>query len=125
MRVQSPETEICQFAETCKEKLVKSLWMNLFWAGFSYLKPLCEARAWVIWLLSSECSIYKVLWRHDILFPLKAAVICGCIGIVAELSYEAVKKRYDQGWIDEIIDNLDVLVKRVKKARKNKEVSGT
>jgi len=52
----------------------------------------------------------------------KAAVICGCIGIVAELSYEAVKKRYDQGWIDEIIDNLDVLVKRVKKARKNKEV---
>jgi len=52
----------------------------------------------------------------------KAAVICGCIGIVAELSYEAVKKRYDQGWIDEIIDNLDVLVKRIKKARKNKEV---
>merc|ERR1719273_704321 len=52
----------------------------------------------------------------------KAAVICGCIGIVAELSYEAVKKRYDQGWIDEIIDNLDVLVKRVVKARKKKEV---
>ena len=56
---------------------------------------------------------------------MKAAVICGCIGIVAELSYEAVKKRYDQGWIDEIIDNLDVLVKRIKTARKNKEVSGT
>merc|ERR1712241_1447352 len=52
----------------------------------------------------------------------KAAVICGCIGIVVEMSYEALRKRYDQGWIDEIIDNLDVLIKRTKEARKNKEV---
>ena len=49
-------------------------------------------------------------------------MICGCIGIVVEMSYEALRKRYDQGWIDEIIDNLDVLIKRTKEARKNKEV---
>ena len=49
-------------------------------------------------------------------------MICGCIGIVGEMSYEALRKRYDQGWIEEIIDNLDVLVKRVVKARKKKEV---
>ncbi len=50
-------------------------------------------------------------------------MICGCIGIVAEVSYEALRKRYDQGWIAEIIDDLDVLVKRVQEARKNKTVS--
>lgn len=51
----------------------------------------------------------------------KAAVICGCIGIVAEVSYEALHKRYDQGWVEEIIDDLDKLVQRVHKAKKNKE----
>ena len=35
----------------------------------------------------------------------KAAVICGCIGVVAEISYEALKKRKDQGWVKELIDN--------------------
>ena len=62
------------------------------------------------------------LGSEDMICSLKAAVICGCIGIVAEMSYEALRKRYDQGWIEEIIDNLDVLVKRVVKAQKKKEV---
>ena len=31
-------------AETCLEKLVKSLWVNLFLAVFSHLKPLCGSR---------------------------------------------------------------------------------
>lgn len=53
----------------------------------------------------------------------KAAVICGCIGIVAEVSYEALKKRHDQGWVSEIIDDLDKLMARVIKARAEKEAT--
>jgi hypothetical protein len=32
------------FKETHEKNLVKSLWMNLFLAGFSLLEPLCDAR---------------------------------------------------------------------------------
>eukprot|EP00093_Oithona_nana_P015120 15120.XXX_1029661_1036037_1 [CDS] Oithona nana genome sequencing. len=53
----------------------------------------------------------------------KAAVICGCIGIVAEVSGEALKKRHDQGWVSEIIDDLDKLMARVIKARAEKEAT--
>jgi len=53
----------------------------------------------------------------------KAAVICGCIGVVAEVSYEALKKRYDQGWVLEMIDDADALVRRLQDAKKNKEVT--
>lgn len=51
----------------------------------------------------------------------KAATICDCIGIVAEVSYDALKKRFDQGWVLEIIDDLDQLIDRVRTARNNKE----
>merc|ERR1719150_3594964 len=44
----------------------------------------------------------------------KAAVICGCIGVVAEISYEALKKRKDQGWVMEICETLDDLVATVR-----------
>ncbi|XP_023230308.1 urocanate hydratase-like [Centruroides sculpturatus] len=53
----------------------------------------------------------------------KAAVISGCIGVIAEINYDAIKKRYDQGWVLEIISDLDKLVERLKKAKKNKEVT--
>lgn len=53
----------------------------------------------------------------------KAATISGCIGIIAEVSYDALKKRYDQGWVLEMIDDVDRLVERVKTARLNKEVT--
>ncbi|CAB4058212.1 hutU [Lepeophtheirus salmonis] len=54
----------------------------------------------------------------------KAAVICDCVGITAEVSYEALYKRYEQGWVTEIIDaDLDKLVARVRQARKNKETT--
>lgn len=55
----------------------------------------------------------------------KAAVICGCIGIVAEVSYEALRKRYDQGWVCEIINDLDALIERVRAAKQNQEVCKT
>ena len=44
-------------------------------------------------------------------------MICGCIGIIAEVSEEALKKRYDQGWVLELINDLDALVARVRTAR--------
>ena len=52
----------------------------------------------------------------------KAAVIAGCIGLVAEVNPMAVKTRHEQGWVDEVFDSLDELIPRVKKAKENKEV---
>jgi len=53
----------------------------------------------------------------------KAAVICGCIGVVAEVSEEALKKRYDQGWVKEMEEDPDRLVARLQEAKRNKEVT--
>lgn len=53
----------------------------------------------------------------------KAAVICGCIGVVAEVSEEALKKRHEQGWLLEYTDNLDNLIRRIREARRKKEVT--
>ena len=50
----------------------------------------------------------------------KAAVICGCVGVMAEVSYEALKKRYDQGWLLEMTDDIDTLITAVRAARKQK-----
>ena len=57
-----------------------------------------------------------------ITFFWKASVICGCIGVIAEVSYEALKKRYDQGWVCEMIDDVDALIQRIREAKKNGEV---
>ncbi len=52
----------------------------------------------------------------------KAAVIAGCIGVVAEVNPSAAHKRHDQGWVDELHENLDELIARIIKAKANKEV---
>jgi len=51
----------------------------------------------------------------------KAAVICGCVGVIAEVSYEALKKRYDQGWVVEMVDNLEDLRNSIIQAKKAKK----
>lgn len=53
----------------------------------------------------------------------KAAKIAGCVSVVAEVNPKAAHKRHEQGWVDELTDNLDVLVKRVAEARRNKEAT--
>ena len=53
----------------------------------------------------------------------KAAVICGCVGIVAETSKEALIKRHKQGWVVEVIDDLEALIRRVRQAKNNREVT--
>jgi len=52
----------------------------------------------------------------------KAGNIAGCITICAEVNKSAAKKRHDQGWVDEITDNLDELVTRIRKAQSEKEI---
>ncbi len=52
----------------------------------------------------------------------KAANISGVISVTAEVNPLASHKRHEQGWVDEIISNLDELSARVKKAKANKEV---
>ncbi len=51
----------------------------------------------------------------------KAGNIAGCITVCAEVNEKITKIRLNQGWIDEMITNLDDLVLRVQKAKKNKE----
>tara|TARA_B100001057_G_scaffold267502_1_gene267617 strand:+ start:39 stop:2042 length:2004 start_codon:yes stop_codon:yes gene_type:complete len=52
----------------------------------------------------------------------KAGNIAGCITVVAEVNPKATIIRHSQGWVDEVIEDLDTLANRVKKAKENKEV---
>ena len=52
----------------------------------------------------------------------KAGNIAGVISVTAELNPKAVKTRHEQGWVDEVIDDLDMLCLRVRKAKENLEV---
>ena len=52
----------------------------------------------------------------------KAGNIAGCITICAEVNAKAATKRFDQGWVDLLIDNIDELVARVKTAQEKTEV---
>ena len=52
----------------------------------------------------------------------KAGNIAGCITVCAEVNPKATQTRYSQGWVNEVISDLDSLVTRVKKAKANKEI---
>ncbi len=52
----------------------------------------------------------------------KAAVIAGAIGIIAEINETAAKKRHEQGWVDELHYDLDIMMNRIRKAKADKEV---
>ncbi len=51
----------------------------------------------------------------------KAGNIAGCITVCAEVNPKITKIRHEQKWIDEIHENLDELVSRVRKAQENSE----
>ena len=51
----------------------------------------------------------------------KAAVIAGAIAVVAEINPKVVKKRHEQGWVDEVFTDLDELVRRMMQAVCNRE----
>jgi urocanate hydratase len=51
----------------------------------------------------------------------KASVIAGVIGVIAEINQKAIQKRFEQGWIDEVYTDLDLLMNRMDRAREQKE----
>jgi len=52
----------------------------------------------------------------------KAGNIAGVISVTAEINPKASYKRHKQGWVDEIINDLDQLCERVKLAKKQNEI---
>ena len=52
----------------------------------------------------------------------KAGNIANCITVCAEVNPKAAIKRHQQGWVDELIDNMPELVERVRTAQQNEEV---
>ena len=46
----------------------------------------------------------------------KAGNIAGVVSVTAEINPLAAQKRYDQGWVDELHDNLDELIPAIRKA---------
>lgn len=51
----------------------------------------------------------------------KAGNIAGCVTVCAEVNKKATKTRHEQGWVDEVISDLDELTQRVREAVANKE----
>ncbi|KAL5013364.1 hypothetical protein ScPMuIL_007634 [Solemya velum] len=47
----------------------------------------------------------------------KASTICGCVGVIAEVSSEAIQKRHKQGWLDEVTDDLEECIKLIRSGR--------
>ena len=52
----------------------------------------------------------------------KAGNIAGCVTVCAEVNPKITHIRHSQGWINEIIETIDELVPRVKKALENNEI---
>ena len=46
----------------------------------------------------------------------KAGNIAGVVSVVAEINPKAAMKRYEQGWVDEVHDNLDELIPAIREA---------
>ena len=46
----------------------------------------------------------------------KAGNIAGVVSVTAEINPLAARKRYDQGWVDELHDDLDELIPRIREA---------
>jgi urocanate hydratase len=52
----------------------------------------------------------------------KAAKIAGIISVIAEINPKAIMTRHTQGWVDEVTDDMNYLIRRVNNARTNKEI---
>ena len=48
----------------------------------------------------------------------KAAVICKCIAVIAEVKRSQIVKRKDQGWLREYYEDLPTILKRIEECRK-------
>ena len=52
----------------------------------------------------------------------KAGNIAGCVTVCAEVNAKITHIRHSQGWINEIVEDIEALVPRVKKALEDKEI---
>lgn len=52
----------------------------------------------------------------------KAGTIAGCITVCAEVNPKITRIRHEQGWIHEIVENIDELVSRVRIAQEKQQV---
>jgi urocanate hydratase len=52
----------------------------------------------------------------------KAAGIAGVISVIAEVNRKAINTRYSQGWVDEVISDMDKLISRINEVKKEKKV---
>ncbi len=51
----------------------------------------------------------------------KAIVIAGGVGIIAEVNPKAALKRFEQGWVDELHEDVDEVIDRALQARQKRE----
>ncbi len=51
----------------------------------------------------------------------KAGNIAGCITVVAEVNPKPLQTRFEQGWVDEVFEDLDLLTARVRSAQAKQE----
>ncbi len=51
----------------------------------------------------------------------KAAVIAGAVCVVAEINPKATHVRHSQGWVDEVYDDLEKIIPRIKEAKEKQE----
>ena len=52
----------------------------------------------------------------------KAGNIAGVVSVTAEINPKAARKRYEQGWVDELHDDLDELIPAIRKAVAERKV---
>ena len=52
----------------------------------------------------------------------KAGNIAGVVTVTAEINPRAARKRFEQGWVDELHEDLDELIARIRKATAGREV---
>ncbi|KAG5275362.1 hypothetical protein AALO_G00146580 [Alosa alosa] len=50
----------------------------------------------------------------------KAAVIAGCVGVIAEVDEAPLRKRHEQGWLMEVTSDLEHCIKRIREAKASK-----
>jgi urocanate hydratase len=51
----------------------------------------------------------------------KASVIAGAVGVIAEINPAAIRKRHEQGWLQEVEEDLDAVLSRIDRARTSGE----
>lgn len=51
----------------------------------------------------------------------KAGVICGSVTVLAEVDRNALMKRLKQGWVNEMVEDLDACIARIRLARTEKK----